>query len=1028
MRKKRRWFCLFLTLMFVVGMNSLLLAQNVQITGKVTDTGGEPVPGVTVIQKGTTNGTITDFEGNYSLNVPSGSVLAFTFIGLESKEVSVGNQRVINVQMTSALFDLDEIQVVAYGQQKKVSVTGAISSVDSEELLKSPSATVANSLAGKVTGLSTIQFSGQPGADDPTIYVRGVASLSEGRSQPLMIVDGVERSFMQLDANEIESVSVLKDASATAVYGVRGANGVIIVTTKRGVKGAAKISTSFSSGIQQPTRLLEFADSYTYGMRYNEAQLNDNPALTAGQLRFSPEALNAFNSGSDPLIYPDTDWLDYILKPSAMQYMGNVNISGGSDNVQYFVSVGYLDQGGLFETFDSQYDYNFSHKRYNYRTNLDINVTETTKVGITAGGRVGVTNQPNAKDGMDQLFRLIYWSVPFSGPGIVDGKYILNGNYYIANQKKDGLDPFYGRGFSNILNNNLNFDIDLNQDLKFITKGLSFRTKVAYNTNYTHSKIRNSSVANYEPFFRSDIDPDADPSDRSIVYRKSGSDGNLGYNESYGKGRNWYLDAGFSYNRGFGLHNVGALVLYNQNKVYYPAQFREIPTGLVGLVGRVTYDYKTKYLFDFNIGYNGSENFAKDKRFGVFPALSAGWIITEETFMEALPFLNYLKIRASFGLVGNDKIGGDRFLYLPDSYNPSSGGYSFGTDNPTNRTAASEGKIGNPDVTWETAQKQNIGVDMRFLNGKLGINFDYFIENRKDILTFRGTVPGYVAYILPAVNIGEVENKGFEVETRWNQSVSNDFRYWINLNISHARNTIIFMDEVPQNEDYLYRTGHSVSQPFGYLFDKFFSQADVDNTNIPDHQYNLKPGDMVYQDLNGDGVIDQDDQRAIGHPQYPEFNFGANLGFRLKRVDLSMSWAGATNASRMLGETYRVAFGATQDRSLLQYMADGRWTPETADVATYPRMTLVGQNNNTKDSDFWLRDASYIRLKNLELGYNFAGSFLNRFGIRNLKAFLNGYNLITIDKLKIADPESRTGSDSAYPLTKVYNLGVKVDF
>ena len=1028
MRKKRRWICLFLTVMILFGMNNLLLAQNVQVTGTVTDTQGEPVPGVTVIQKGTTNGTITDFDGKYALSVSSGSVLVFTFVGLEAKEVPVGNQRVIDVEMASAMYDLNEVQVVAYGQQKKVSITGAITSVDSEELLKSPTASVANSLAGKVTGLSTIQFSGQPGADDPTIYVRGVASLSEGRSQPLMIVDGVERSFMQLDANEIESVSVLKDASATAVYGVRGANGVIIVTTKRGEKGAAKISTSFSTGVQQPTRLLEFADSYTYAMRYNEAQLNDDPSLTADQLRFSPEALNAFSTGSDPQIYPNTDWVDYILKPTAMQYKGNVNISGGTDKVKYFVSVGYLDQGGLFETFDSQYDYNFSYKRYNYRTNLDINVTETTKVGITAGGRVGVTNQPNAKDGMDQLFRLIYWSVPFSGPGIVDGKYVLNGDYYIPNQKKDGLDPFYGRGFSNILNNNLNFDIDINQDLKFITKGLSFRTKFAYNTNYTHTKVRNSSVANYEPFYRKDVDPDADPNDMSIVYRKNGSDGNLGYNENYGKGRNWYMEAGFSYNRDFGRHNVGGLVLYNQNKEYYPSQFRDIPLGLVGLVGRVTYDYNTKYLVDFNIGYNGSENFARDKRFGVFPAMSAGWIMTEEPFMDAVPFINYLKVRASFGLVGNDKIGGNRFLYLPDSYNPSSGGYNFGTDNPNNQTAASEGQIGNPDVTWETAQKQNLGVDMKFINGKLGVNFDYFIENRKDILTFRGTVPGYVAYDLPAVNIGEVENKGFEVETRWSQSVNSDFRYWINLNTSHARNTIIFMDEVPQNEDYLYRTGHSVSQPFGYVFDRFFTEADVNNTNVPDHQYNLQPGDMVYQDLNDDGVIDQNDQRAIGHPQYPEYTFGANLGFSWKRFDVSMSWAGATNTSRLLGETYRVAFGATQDRSLLKYMADGRWTPETANSATYPRMTLAGQNNNTKDSDFWLRDASYLRLKNLELGYNFDGSFLNRFGIRNLRAFLNGYNLITIDKLDITDPESRTGSDSAYPLTKVYNLGVKVDF
>jgi TonB-linked SusC/RagA family outer membrane protein len=1028
MRKILKRLSLFLPAILLMNISFVLTAQELEVSGKVKNSEGEPLPGVTIVEKGTTRGTVTDIDGNYSIAVTLGTVLEFRFVGMKIQEIEVGSQRNLDVQLQSTMMDLQEVQVVAYGQQKKVSITGAIASVDSEELLKSPTASVANSLAGKVTGLSTIQFSGQPGADDPTIYVRGVASLSEGRSQPLMIVDGVERSFMQLDPNEIESISVLKDASATAVYGVRGANGVIIVTTKRGEAGKAKISASFSTGLQQPTRLLDFADSYTYGTMYNEAQMNDDPSLTENDVMFSPDALEAFRTGSDPLIYPNTDWIDYILKPTAMQYKGNVNISGGTEKVKYFVSVGYLQQDGLFKTFDSQYDYNFSYNRYNYRTNLDIDVTNTTKMGITAGGRAGVTNQPNAKDGMDQLFRLIYWSVPFSGPGIVDGKYLLSNNDYIPMQKKDGLDPFYGRGFTNRLDNTLNFDIDVVQDLKFITKGLKFRTKFAYNTNYVHSKIRNASVAAYLPYYRKDLDENASPDDNSVVFRKSGSDGNLGYNENYGKGRNWYMEAGFNYNRSFGSHNLGGLVLYNQNKVYYPSQFREIPTGLVGLVGRVTYDYNTKYLLDLNVGYNGSENFARERRFGFFPAFSAGWIISEENFFEVIPLIDYMKLRASYGLVGNDKIGGDRFLYLPDSYILSSGGYNFGTDNPTNQTAASEGQIGNPFVTWETARKQNMGVDLKFLNGKLGVIFDYFLENREDILTYRGTVPGYVAYNLPAVNIGEVENKGFELETRWNHKVNGELRYWINLNVSHAKNTIIFMDEVPQNEEYLYRTGHAVSQPFGYVFDRFFSESDAGNESVPDHQYDLKPGDMVYQDLNDDGVINQDDQRPIGHPQYPEYTFGANLGFQWKDLDFSMSWAGATKTSRMLAETYRVAFGATQDRSLLQYMADGRWTPETAGEASYPRMTLIGQNNNTKPSDFWLRDASYLRLKNMEIGYNFSGAFLNRFGISNLRAFLNGYNLITFDNLDITDPESRTGDRSAYPLTKVYNVGFKLDF
>lgn len=1004
-----------------------IYAQTKSISGTVTDTNGESLPGVTVTVKGTSKGTITGIDGKYSISASASDVLLFSFIGMKSNEEAVGNRTVVNVQLEAETTDLQEVQVIAYGQIKKMTVTGAITSIDSEQLTKSPNASVANSLAGKVTGLSSVQFSGQPGADDPTIFVRGIASLDEDRAAPLMIVDGVERSFSQLDPDEIESISVLKDASATAVYGVRGANGVIIVTTKRGKEGPAKISANISSGFQAPTRLLNFTDSYTYAQMYNEAQLNDNPGLSPGDLRFTEESLNAFLNGTTPLIYPDMDWVDYILKPSAMQSKTNLSIRGGTKKVRYFVALGYLKQDGLFRTFATNYDYNFSYKRYNYRTNIDIDLTNTTKIGVTVGGRVGNTNQPNTKDGMDQLFRLIYWAVPFSGPGIVDGKYILEGDTYISDNKKDGLDPFYGRGFTNVTNNNLNFDIDLKQKLNFITEGLSFRTKFAYNANYRHTKTRSSSVAKYEPYYRKDVDPDS-PDDNTIVFKKINSDGNLSYGESFGKGRNYYMEAGFDYNRRFGVHNLTALLLYNQSRNYYPALWSDIPTGLVGIAGRITYDYQTKYLIDFNIGYNGSENFAEGLRFGLFPAFSAGWIVSDEDFIPNLPFLEYLKLRASFGLVGNDKLGGSRFLYLPDSYDASSGGYNFGINVPTNQPAAAEGRIGNPEVTWETAQKQNYGFDLRLFSGNLGVNYDYFIENRKDILTYRQTVPGIVAYDLPAVNIGEVKNRGFELEIKWKQKIANNVRYWINLNMSQTENEIIFMDEIPQEEDYLYRTGHSVGQPFGYISDGFFTDADTDNPDIPDHQYDWKPGDMKYKDLNGDKVINQNDMMAIGYPVYPGRTYGANIGFVFKGLDFSMSWVGAQNTSRLLDETYRIAFGATLNRSLLQYMADGRWTPENANHATYPRMTLTGSQNNSKDSDFWLKDASYVRLKNLELGYNFKGDVLKKFGISILRAYVNGYNLLTFDYLKITDPESRTGSNSVYPLTKVYNVGFKLNF
>ncbi len=1026
MKKHQLTNYILLSIVILLINSNVLFAQK-QITGTVTDANGETLPGVTISVKDTARGTVTDVDGSYTLSVEEGQTLVFSFIGMQTYEVTVAEENILNVELQAGAHNLEEVQVVAYGTQSRLTVTGAISSVQSEELLQSPAASVANSLAGKITGFSSVQFSGQPGADNPNIYIRGIASLSEDRAQPLMIVDGVERSFMQLDPNEIESISVLKDASATAVYGVRGANGVIIVTTKRGREGPASINASFSTGLQQPTRLLDFADSYTYAMRFTEAQRNDNPELTPEQQRFSPDVIESFRTGSDPIMFPNTDWMDYIMKPFTMQNQANVNIRGGTSRVNYFLSVGFLNQDGLFKTFDADYDNNFSFNRFNYRSNLDIKITESTDLAITTGGRLGVRNQPNTKDGMDQLFRLIYWSVPFSGPGIIDGRYVTLGTDYIPEEKKDALDAYYGLGFSNFTNNNLNFDVNLKQRLDFITQGLTFRTKLSYNSVYNHNKIRNSSVARYVPFYRGDVDPDADPDDQTVVYRRLGTDGNLGFSEGFGKGRNWYFETGFNYKRKIEDHSFGGLLLYNHNRVFYPSQFRHIPTGLVGLVGRVTYDYDKKYMIDLNVGYNGSENFIREKRYGLFPAMSLGWVLSRENFLASADFLEHLKIRASLGLVGNDKIGGNRFLYLPNSYNPSVGGYNFGTNNPQNQTGAAEGQIGNPDVTWETALKQNIGIDMVLIRN-LSFSFDYFIENRKDILAFRGTVPAYVAYDLPAVNIGEVRNEGYEIDLKWIHSVSSDFRYNVRVNMSHSRNEIIFMDEVVRDEPYLYRTGHSVGQPFGYIFDRFLGEDEVENPDVPDHQYDLQPGDIVYKDLNGDGIINQNDQRPIGFPNYPEYTLGFNAGFTYKNFDFSMFWAGATNTSRILGESFRVAFGQTANRSLLQYMADGRWTPETAETATYPRLTIAGRQNNTRTSDFYLRDASYLRLKNLEVGYNIKGQFIQNLGMKNLRVYLNGYNLITFDTLEVTDPESRTGERPLYPLTRIFNAGVRAGF
>ena len=1028
--------------MILLAMTQSSWAQSLQVTGTVTDNQGVPIPGVNIVEKGTKKGVNTNIDGKYKISVSAKSVLEFSFIGFDSKVVSVNGQSVINQKMTTSATDLDAVVVVAYGKQKKITQTGAITTISSEQLSRSPSANIANSLAGQITGISTVQASGRPGADDPRIFIRGIASLSEDRAQPLVIVDGVERSFTSLDPDEIETFSLLKDASATAVYGVRGANGVIIVTTKRGKLGKASITASYSQGLQQASQLLDFADSYTYATAFNQSQRNDG--VPEKDLRFTPTAVEAFRTNSDPIIYPNTDWLDYILKPMANQSRANVNISGGSDKVKYFASLGILTQDGLFKTFESTYDYNFSFSRYNLRTNLDIEVTKTTKLAVTIGSQIGVRNEPVTKDGMDQLFRLLYWAAPFGSPGLVDGKYIINDNFYIRDPKNEGLDPFYGRGYNNILENKVNFDLDLTQQLNFV-KGLNFGIKFSNNTNYTHTKTRGASVVKYTPIYLKDVagrtlQDGEDPN--LVVFQPFGSKSDLNYSESQGQGRNWYLESRLNYNRKYGLHNFGGLLLYNQQKTYFPALFSEIPSGLVGIAGRATYDYNNKYSADINIGYNGSENFEKSKRFGFFPAVSAGWVVSKESFMEALPVISFLKLRYSYGIVGNDRIGGGRFLYLPSSFDPSNTGtgYNFGTDVSTNQLGAIENKLGNPDVTWEKATKQNLGVELKLFDDKFGMVVDVFKEYRSDILvTNRGLVPDItgITTIAPAANVGIVENKGYEIELNWKEQKNKNFGFNLNVNMSYTKNKIIYQEEAPRNQPYQFRTGQSVGQPFGYKFDRFFTPTDLNfvesnRTNntldlVPDYLENLKPGDLIYHDLNKDGLIDIEDETAIGFPDYPQYIFGVNLGFNVKNFDFNMSWVGAVNTSRLLDETFKTPF-AGSTRGLLQTFPDNAWTPETADTATLPRLSFLGNVNNSVASDFWIRDASYIRLKTLETGYNFKGVFLKKMGISTFRLFFNANNLFTFSKLKIIDPESRTNSVPQYPLTKLYNFGVKLNF
>lgn len=777
------------TISFSTGQDIAQQKKVIEVTGTVTDNFG-PVIGATVTVKGMSAGVITDTDGNFKLKVPVGATIMVSYIGYENKEIHYKGERSLKIHLNENVQELQEVQVIAYGSQKKVTVTGALSSINNEELLKSPVASMANALTGKVTGLASVQSSGQPGADDATLYVRGVGSLSADLSQPLMLVDGVERSFFQLDPNEVESITVLKDASATAVFGVRGANGVILVTTKRGVQGKAKVNFSTTFAWQMPSRVPEFANSYEYATAYNNAQLHDG--VSEDQLAFSSDIVEKFRTNSDPLVYPSTSWTDMLIKNSALQTQHNFNISGGSERVKYFASLGVFTQDGLFNTFEENgNDKGFKYNRYNYRINMDIDVTKTTSMQVNLGGYLNDKQEPNYNNGtytdLKFLFRDIYTAVPFAGAGVVDGKWVVSDqDLFSVGNYTDGLNVYYGKGYSNRTQNTLNFDFKLEQKLDFLTKGLQAHIKGAYNSGVTITKRREGRANKYEAIYNTSGE---------LIYKKTQDYQKLGYTESTGQSRNWYLEAAVNYKRDFGNHHVSALAMYNQSMTYYPfegsspSEFIGIPRSYVGLVGRATYDYKTKYLLDASVGYNGSENFAEGQRFGLFPAGSIGWIVSEENFFRPVKkFVTYLKFRGSYGIVGNDRVSDySRFLYLPDKYLISSGSYSFGTNTSTLIAGATESKKGNPKVTWETSEKQNYGIDAKFFKDHLSVNFDYFIEHRKNILKSRTVSPGYLAVSLPIANIGKVDNKGYEINVKWDDRI-NEVRYYIGANLSYAKN------------------------------------------------------------------------------------------------------------------------------------------------------------------------------------------------------------------------------------------------
>lgn len=1019
-------------------------AQTVQrqgmISGTVVDQHGETVIGASVIVDGakTTQGTVTDFDGKFSLKAAPGTKLRISFVGYKPQVVTARNGMKVVLEENSNV--LQGVEVVAYGTQKKVTVTGALSSIKGDEIVRTPVSSVNNVLAGQLSGVTTVQYSGEPGSDAATVFVRGQATWED--SAPLIQVDGVERSMSDIDPNEIESITVLKDASATAVFGVRGANGVVLITTKRGKEGKARISGSTSFSLLMPTKMVEQASSYEYALFHNMMRENDD-----AQPQFTPEVIEKFRTGSDPIRFPSTEWADYIMKDATLQTQHNVNISGGGDKVRYFISAGVFTQGGLFKQFNQEYDNSYAYNRFNYRANLDMNVTKTTTVSLNIAGNMSNAHKPYTGQGASGMIMAAYQATPFSSPGVVDGRLINTTTDYTDVQLPfvgtSGM-TYYGTGFMNTQISKLQMDLQLEQKLDMITKGLSFKIKGSYNSQYNVLKNGSAAVASYNPVLQDD---------GTLAYKKIGSDEPVSYSIDTGKGRDWYAEASLNYNRSFGLHTIGGLLLYNQSKQYYysSTEYPDLARGYVGLVGRITYDWNNRYLAEFNIGYNGSENFAPENRFGTFPAGSIGWVISEEKFFKPLEkVVSFFKLRASWGLVGNDKIGGSRFMYLDDPYTVNNAaiwarggrGYSFGIENSTIYPGAFESSRNNPEVTWEKAFKQDYGFDLNLFDNRLRTVFDYYKEHRTNILLRDGTAPSIIGFSVPYTNQGVVDSWGWELSLKWQDEIGKNFRYWVGVNLSYNQNEIKEMKEAPLNNEYQYQKGHRIGSRSQYKFWKYYyegAEADYEREfgkPFPEQiisNKDLKPGDAVYVDLDGNGVIDPNDMsRDFGYTDDPEYIAGLNLGFQWKDLSVNMQFTGAWNVSRYLSDVFMRPFQGrttTDQGGLLKYHLDHTWTVDNpSQDAEYPRVTQKNGAQNYATSTLYEKDAKYLRLKTLEVAYDFHFSFMKRIGLNQLQLALSGYNIFTLTPYIWGDPETRASASPSYPLQRTYTVSLKIGF
>ena len=1018
-----------------------------KISGRVTDIKGEPLIGVNVTVDGDVNGSITNMDGLYEIFVTKKSVvLKFTYIGFKTSEIRTNaSTNIYDVTLEEQVNELEETVIVGYGTQRKISNIGAQSSMKMEDI-KTPSASLTTTLAGRLAGVVAVQRTGEPGKDAADIWIRGISTPNT--SSPLVLVDGVERSFNDIDPEDIESLTTLKDASATAVYGVRGANGVILIKTKPGKVGKPTVSADYYESFTRFTKMVDLADGITYMNAANEAMRNDGIAT-----KYTEDQIRNTIAGKDPYLYPNVDWLKEIFNDWGHNRRVNVNVRGGSEKVAYYASVSYFNETGMTVTDKNidTYDSKMKYSRYNFTTNLNIDVTPTTKVEIGAQGYLGEGNYPAISSA--DLYNAAMSISPVEYPKM----FFVNGEAYVPgtstnNNFNNPYSQATRRGYDNLTKNQIYSNLRVTQDLDMLTKGLKLTTMYAfdvYNEIHVHQD-RAESTYNFL-----DTSVPYDMNGQPILQRIYEGSNVLSYKQETSGNKKTYLEASLNYDRTFNDdHRVSALFLFNQqSKLLYPKGTLEdaIPYRMMGIAGRATYSWKDRYFAEFNIGYNGAENFSPKHRFGTFPAFGVGWVVSNEKFWQPLSkAVSFLKIRYTDGKVGNSEVSDRRFMYLDQMKENGDYGYKFGP----NGTKWSGYETVNMavDLIWEESRKQDLGIDLKLFNDDLSIVFDLFKERRENILLKREhSIPSFLGYntSAPYGNIGIIENKGFDGTIEYNKRINKDWVIALRGNVTFNKDKWIQGELPEQKYEWMNQYGHNINGVKGYVAEELFTQAEIDdmarweslsdaNKAITPKPFasqfgTVKAGDIKYKDLNNDGQIDAYDQTYISRGDVPTtvYGFGFTVGW--KDLSVGMMFQGVAGAERVLnGSSVNPFNGGGGSGNLYSNIGD-RWTEENPDQnAFYPRLSYGSETtsniNNFQKSTWWVRNMNFLRLKTLQLSYNLPKPWVNKVHLKNAAVYVMGTNLFTLSRFKLWDPELNTDNGASYPNTTSYSVGINFTF